>query len=764
MLNLSQIAIKLSQTMQNSGEKHQKSNIQCNTPTQSFDNILSLFNMILAPVTNEAKNEAPSITGHEKAETTSSSQIQLTESKLLEFDSMMMEWVGYYQQLQPFTNQTAESSSAKPSTNEPQPVVMSSIGYAMKDVQNELTQWFHSIGGIAGLTDSERNQFIEHVTKLVYEMNGLNERQSNATIEPVSVNEKATTVHEENQSHIGNSSFPPVQQEDIVEKIKTIFGLSKDDDRSFEADNATRTTHNKVVFNRKMEGIRPPLIQVMDSDKRAIDIPINNDVQPLKEYIDPLNGIVRIQNINDWQSARTTNKLLTNRENIVIQNNAESLNKNENTLLMNKSQRNSRIVDIDQTAESQDHQEPSLKEEMKSQATHQSKSNPNIFDIQKNVTVQDEQIPIKLPTKDELSSPITDKAVAAKASIGVSTEMVGETNQLASESVSEGEAVLQSGNKLQHNNSVVEVPTEAEVKTNQMPAEVVVRQLLIHPYQSDKRKIDAQKDMGYNLNPNDATIPPSTQLKSTNSSLSYETNIVNPINESKGQTAPINPDNGMKPNGNPASVDIQDDSQPNEPLFMGSEIHRIQTAKTDFASSTVSSNSVLSLNDFVPEVNEWMGRFFKVTKGVAGSSEAKFKLNPEHLGQLEIKVISQQGQISAQIVTDTALAKEALEAQLSLLKQALQQQGLQVQKLEIVQQVPNSPDVNQGNQSFSQGGSAQQFNQSNEQGSSPSAENGSSHQREDVSSSDYVGIEKEMPSFTYGGASTRTISRIDFTA
>jgi flagellar hook-length control protein FliK len=166
----------------------------------------------------------------------------------------------------------------------------------------------------------------------------------------------------------------------------------------------------------------------------------------------------------------------------------------------------------------------------------------------------------------------------------------------------------------------------------------------------------------------------------------------------------------------------------------------------------------LEVSDFAPEVSEWIGRFMKVTEGKSGSTEAKFSLFPEHLGHIEIKVSSNHGQISAQILTDTPMAKEALEGQLQHLKLALQQYGYQVQKLDVVQQTPVTVDSNQAGLSFSQDGSQS----SREQRTfTMSSENGPKEQQEMTEQIEQI---REVLPITYGGATQRTTSRIDFTA
>ena len=163
--------------------------------------------------------------------------------------------------------------------------------------------------------------------------------------------------------------------------------------------------------------------------------------------------------------------------------------------------------------------------------------------------------------------------------------------------------------------------------------------------------------------------------------------------------------------------------------------------------------SPLLVSKFVPEVSEWMDRFMKVTNGQSGDTEAVLSLFPEHLGEIEIKISSQQGQVSAQILTGTMAAKEVLEGQLQNLHQALQQHGLHIQKLDIIQQVP-SANLNQTNLSFSQSGSGYQQGQQrtfNRDGDAAKP------QRENE-------VEGEVLPVTYGRTSLRSASNIDFTA
>lgn len=68
-----------------------------------------------------------------------------------------------------------------------------------------------------------------------------------------------------------------------------------------------------------------------------------------------------------------------------------------------------------------------------------------------------------------------------------------------------------------------------------------------------------------------------------------------------------------------------------------------------------------------------------------GFTEARISLNPEHLGQVDIKLTMQNGQLIAQFMTKSTDAKELIDQQMAQLRSALLAQGLQVEKIEVTQ-------------------------------------------------------------------------------
>lgn len=113
---------------------------------------------------------------------------------------------------------------------------------------------------------------------------------------------------------------------------------------------------------------------------------------------------------------------------------------------------------------------------------------------------------------------------------------------------------------------------------------------------------------------------------------------------------------------------------------------------------------------FVEQMTPFLIKQMTITQ-LQGTSEAKIRLIPEHLGQLDIKISITNGQLTALINSDNTAAKEMLELQLPMLRQALQTQGLQVERLEITHQANQNlgGQQGQGQHSHHQPGSSHSY-------------------------------------------------------
>ncbi|MFN3430079.1 MAG: flagellar hook-length control protein FliK, partial [Candidatus Sericytochromatia bacterium] len=93
----------------------------------------------------------------------------------------------------------------------------------------------------------------------------------------------------------------------------------------------------------------------------------------------------------------------------------------------------------------------------------------------------------------------------------------------------------------------------------------------------------------------------------------------------------------------------------------------------------------------------------------------KLQLYPEHLGKMEIKVVSHQGVISAQLTADSHAVKGMLESQVAQLQRTFAEMGLKVDKVEVT--IASSQMNFDAQGQAAQQGDAQQFGrQSQNQG------------------------------------------------
>lgn len=113
---------------------------------------------------------------------------------------------------------------------------------------------------------------------------------------------------------------------------------------------------------------------------------------------------------------------------------------------------------------------------------------------------------------------------------------------------------------------------------------------------------------------------------------------------------------------------------------------------------------VIRLTHLLEDIGGMLKHAMRVGQGQDGT---KMRLNifPEHLGHLEILLTSINGKVAAQIMASTPMAKEALELQLNQLRVSLVQQGVEVEKIEVLEQPPQpafSQHQSHADQRFSQ--------------------------------------------------------------
>lgn len=71
------------------------------------------------------------------------------------------------------------------------------------------------------------------------------------------------------------------------------------------------------------------------------------------------------------------------------------------------------------------------------------------------------------------------------------------------------------------------------------------------------------------------------------------------------------------------------------------------------------------------------------------SSEMKIQLHPEFLGKMTIKIMIEEGLLTAKFITDSHQVKQMLDSNLNTLRQSLEAQGIRVEKTEVNVQLNN---------------------------------------------------------------------------
>ena len=95
------------------------------------------------------------------------------------------------------------------------------------------------------------------------------------------------------------------------------------------------------------------------------------------------------------------------------------------------------------------------------------------------------------------------------------------------------------------------------------------------------------------------------------------------------------------------------------------------------------------VQQFAQQVEKLLVKQFLLAQ-TGGVIEAKLSLTPEHLGQIDVRILMQNGQLTAQFVAENGMARDLIENQMAQLRSSLQAQGLQVERLEVVQQSSSS--------------------------------------------------------------------------
>lgn len=141
------------------------------------------------------------------------------------------------------------------------------------------------------------------------------------------------------------------------------------------------------------------------------------------------------------------------------------------------------------------------------------------------------------------------------------------------------------------------------------------------------------------------------------------------------------------------------------PLFAVQDLTAKFTADPSVQDKPAAQQPVVRFSQILEDLTQIFRA--QLNKGNEQGTQLRVKLHPEHLGHLDIRITSLDGKITAQIMTGTKVAKEALELTVGQLRTSLVQQGIQVEKIEVSHQAQqhhqsNFSDSRSNHQSFGQ--------------------------------------------------------------
>lgn len=147
------------------------------------------------------------------------------------------------------------------------------------------------------------------------------------------------------------------------------------------------------------------------------------------------------------------------------------------------------------------------------------------------------------------------------------------------------------------------------------------------------------------------------------------------------------------------SVQMTDAEQHTSTVTEGVQDARADNGSADADNGAFSENAALFnevVNNIARNISETAGDSQTMTADIVSQviEQIKLKVNedvtsmelqltPEALGKINLQVSAKDGVITAQITTETVIAKEAIESQLALLKENLNEQGVKVEAVEV---------------------------------------------------------------------------------
>lgn len=161
--------------------------------------------------------------------------------------------------------------------------------------------------------------------------------------------------------------------------------------------------------------------------------------------------------------------------------------------------------------------------------------------------------------------------------------------------------------------------------------------------------------------------------------------------------------------------------QNNDTLVINGQNAQTEASFVSQASKALGNTRPVSQEDIIRQLTDAM----KVEIKSDISNEIKITLRPQHLGDVTLKIMTDNGIVTAQFEAQNQRVKEIIESNFNQLKDSLQSQGIEISNLQV--------NVNENNQP-----SAEFSNGNHRNGNSQNAQNGDNILEEDIPNEVYV--------------------------
>lgn len=186
----------------------------------------------------------------------------------------------------------------------------------------------------------------------------------------------------------------------------------------------------------------------------------------------------------------------------------------------------------------------------------------------------------------------------------------------------------------------------------------------------DAKEIFAAIEQNNNILPEKA----SKVANKVNQTMDYET----PVENSSGQ---VSTKVEVVHNEAASQNDTSSEQQESSDDYLNQFVQNLSSGNVN-GETPLDQTQILAKTQQFREIVDQIVNQIKVTIQ-PDETNMELTLSPEHLGNVNLSITSKGGVLTAQILTETQVAKEAIESQIYVLKDTLTEQGLKIEAIEV---------------------------------------------------------------------------------